>query len=154
MIYFLSFSFLAALRARRMRYKTYIVGVAPRQFGFFKLLLLELFKTMGGALKMNQIEGTLRWSGVTDAGLEVKFPLENSVYIPHGDTRIFSPQNWSQNMLKLHPNCKADDRMRDGKEFIISWKLDTILSTITMPIDPHRNVAHIYVDMPDDSYYA
>jgi hypothetical protein len=48
-------------------------------------------KTMGGALKMNQMEGTLRWSGVTDTALEVEFPLENSVYIPCGNTHIFSP---------------------------------------------------------------
>ena len=111
-------------------------------------------KTMGGALKMNQMEGTLRWTGVTDAGLEVKFPLENSVYVPYGDTRIFSPQHWAQSMLKQHPKCEAEDRMRGGKEFIMSWKLDNVLHTITMPIDLQRNVAHIYVDMPDDAYSA
>ena len=103
---------------------------------------------------MNQMEGTLRWTGVTDAGLEVKFPLENSVYVPHGDTRIFSPQHWAQSMLKLHPHCEAEERMRGGKEFIMSWKLDDILHTITMPIDLQRNVAHIYVDMPDDACSA
>jgi hypothetical protein len=55
---------------------------------------------MGGALKTNQMEGTLRWSGVTDAGLEVPFLLEQLLYVLHGDTRIFSPQHWAQNMLK------------------------------------------------------
>ena len=91
---------------------------------------------------------------MTDAGLEVKFPLENSVCAPHGDTRIFSPQHWAQSMLKLHPDCEADDRMRGGKEFIMSWKLNNVLHTITMPIDLQRNVAHIYDNMPDDAYSA
>jgi hypothetical protein len=111
-------------------------------------------KTMGGALKMNQMEGTLQWSGVTDAGLETKFPLENSVSVPHGDTHIFSPQHWAQNMFKLYPKCEADERMCGGNKFIMSWKLDNVLHIITMPIAPHNNVAHIYVNMPDDSYSA
>jgi hypothetical protein len=103
---------------------------------------------------MNQMGGTLCWSGVKDAGLEVKFPLENSVYVPYCDTHIFSPQHWAQNMLKLHPDCEAADRMREGKEFIMLWTLDNILHTITMLIAPHNNVAHIHVDMTDDAYSA
>jgi hypothetical protein len=91
---------------------------------------------------------------VIDAGLEVKLPLENSVYAPYGNTRIFSPQHWAQNMLKLHPDCEAADHMHGGKEFIMSWMLDNILHTITMPIAPHNTVAHIHVDMPDDAYSA
>jgi hypothetical protein len=37
---------------------------------------------------------------------------------------------------------------------MMSWKLDDVLHTITMPIAPPNNVAHIHVDMPDDAYSA
>jgi hypothetical protein len=75
-----------------------------------------IIKVMGGALKANQMEGTLRWSGVTDDGVEAPFLLEHSLYVPHGDTRIFSPQHWAQNMLKLHPKCETDSHRRRGQE--------------------------------------
>jgi hypothetical protein len=37
---------------------------------------------------------------------------------------------------------------------MISWNLDDMLHTITMPIAPHNNVAHLHVDLPDDAYSA
>ena len=96
-------------------------------------LPIRLSKVMGGALKANQMEGTLWWSGVTDAGLEIAIPLQQLIYVPHGDTRIFNPQHWAHNMLKLHPKCQADSCMCGRKEHMISLKLDDVLHTIIMP---------------------
>ena len=77
----------------------------------------KVVKTYNGHLKANLQEGELDWTAFTDAGIAVPLALQRSLLVPHAEGRIFSPQHWAQNMLKLDPKCKADMHMFEGKVF-------------------------------------
>jgi hypothetical protein len=78
----------------------------------------KVVKTYDRGLKVNLKEGKLKWTTTTDAGVDASLPLDDSLLVLVVAIRIFSPQQWAQNMLKSYPDCEAKSYMRGGKEFI------------------------------------
>jgi hypothetical protein len=111
----------------------------------------KVVRTYNGDLKANLQEGELDWMAFTDASIDVPLLLQRSLLVPHAEGRIFSPQQWAQNMLKLYPKCNARMEMVEGKYFVLSWTLNGKRHKITMPISSHNNIASIHIRVPSSS---
>ena len=111
----------------------------------------EVVKTCMGHLKANLQEGELDWMAFTDAGIAIPLPLQRSLLVPHAEGRIFGPQHWAQNQLKLDPKSNARMGMIDGKYFVLSWTSNGKRHKIAMLISSHNDTASLHIRVPSSS---
>merc|ERR1712070_294894 len=84
--------------------------------------------------------GTIIWKWLDDKGLEHRFKIPKSYYVPRGGCRLLSPQHWAKTQPK---STKREDRWYQvtySNKCTMHWGK----YTLTVPISKHDNVATFY----------
>ena len=86
-------------------------------------------KGFAGAITRRVMTGTLRWKWTDDDGMEHKFLIPNSFYVPHGGVRLLSPQHWAQTQRDRRPMLGTGE-WTDAEKCVLYWKQKRYKKTI------------------------
>ena len=100
----------------------------------------KVISAFGGRQQMRVYKGTIVWSWIDDNGVQSKFRIPNSYYVPEGKSRLLSPQHWASTQPK--------DTNQNGKWYSTTHADKCVLhygkSKLTVPISKTDNVATFY----------
>ena len=86
--------------------------------------------------------GTLLWQCEDDQGQEHKFLIPNSLFIPSGKCRLFSPQHWAQTQKDEQ---KLSTKTTDRSKVVLTWGNKSKHYQRTVPLSKKDNVATFYL---------
>ena len=85
--------------------------------------------------------GTLMWPLQDDNGVTHRFPIPGNYLCKEGGMRLFSPQHWAKVMKDKNPH--GTGAWTSPSQVVLYWKGRKYKKTI--PLDPHSNVADMYL---------
>ena len=100
----------------------------------------KVISAFGGRQQMRVYKGTIVWSWLDDNGVQSKFRIPNSYFVPEGKSRLLSPQHWA--------STQPRDTIQNEKWFSTTHADRCVLhygkSKLTIPISKTDNVATFY----------
>ena len=100
----------------------------------------KVISAFGGRQQMKVYKGTIAWSWTDDDGVQTKFRIPNSYYVPEGKSRLLSPQHWA--------SVQPKDTIRNGRWYSTTHTDRFIMHyekcKLTVPISKVDNVATFY----------
>jgi len=84
----------------------------------------KVISAFGDRQQMKVYKGTIAWSWTDDDGLQTKFRIPNSYYVPEGKSRLLSPQHWASVQPKdTHPKREVVLGDTCGQMRTALWKI-------------------------------
>ena len=110
-------------------------------------------KGFGGTRTWNVQQGTIIWKFCDDNGMQHKFRIPNSYYVPDGKLRLLSPQHWAKTqsgglrphgpaMTVLGHGARAGE-LTTSKSCTLFWNHGR--NRLTVPLGPMDNVATFHL---------
>jgi len=100
----------------------------------------KVISAFGGRQQMKVYKCTIAWSWTDDDGVQSKFRIPNSYYVPEGMSRLLSPQHWA--------SVQPKDTIRNGRWYSTTHADRCVLQygecKLTVPISNVDNVATFY----------
>ena len=94
-------------------------------------------KGFGGTRHTNIMKGTIQWKWCDDEGVEHKFNIPDSYYVPAAQQRLMSPQHWAKSQKDKSNQGTGEFTGRD--KCILYWNKRK--NRLTIPLTKSTNVA-------------
>ena len=108
-------------------------------------------KGFGGSRTPNVKIGTLLWRWMDDNGIEFKFTIPNSYYVPSGGVRLLSPQHWAKTQLGSSRNEQHGTLSQTtSKDITLMW--NGRKNKLTVPLLKESNVGTFHLAPGYDKY--
>ena len=114
----------------------------------------KTIKGFGGSRTTGVKVGTLLWSWLDDNGIEHKFKIPNSYYVPQGKVRLLSPQHWAKHNKQSSSKGRHHGTLSQttSDSVILLW--NNRKSKLTIPLSKDSNVANLYMTPGHNNYVA
>ena len=108
----------------------------------------QKIEVFGGTKTMNIQVGTLRWKWLDDQGVETKFDIPNSYYIPDGDVCLLSPQRWAKAVQDTTPGGTRYQMF--ANHMTLFW--DGRKHQLTIPLGQSNNIGMFHLSLGFGKY--